>query len=129
MRANAMKFMPNLFRKAQLRAIFLAFPDPHFKARKHKARIVSETLTAEYAYVLKEGGVVYTISDVKDLHEWMIHHFSSAPSFARLSEDEMSSDDLVSCMKTKTEEGKKVERNGGEKYVACWRRLPDPSWP
>lgn len=41
LRGNAMKFLPNLFAQHQLSKIFLCFPDPHFKARKHKARIVS----------------------------------------------------------------------------------------
>ena len=52
-RANAMKFLPNFFRAHSLTTIFLCYPDPHFKARKHKARIVSPTLNDEYAYVLK----------------------------------------------------------------------------
>ena len=65
-RANAMKFMPNYFPKHSLSALFFLFPDPHFKTRKHKARIISPTLLAEYAYVLKPGGIVYTITDVRD---------------------------------------------------------------
>lgn len=40
-RANAMKFLPNFFEKGQLKKIFFLFPDPHFKARKHKARIIT----------------------------------------------------------------------------------------
>lgn len=40
-RGNAMKFLPNMFHKGQLRKMFFCFPDPHFKARKHKARIIS----------------------------------------------------------------------------------------
>ena len=40
-RANAMKFLPNFFHKGQLKKIFFLFPDPHFKARKHKARIIT----------------------------------------------------------------------------------------
>ncbi|PNI39141.1 METTL1 isoform 8, partial [Pan troglodytes] len=31
-------------------------PDPHFKRTKHKWRIISPTLLAEYAYVLRVGG-------------------------------------------------------------------------
>lgn len=45
-RANSMKFLPNHFTRGQLNKIFLCFPDPHFKARKHKARIVSLTLNS-----------------------------------------------------------------------------------
>lgn len=40
-RTNAMKFLPNFFEHGQLSKIFFLFPDPHFKARKHKARIIS----------------------------------------------------------------------------------------
>lgn len=129
LRGNAMKFVPNFFTKAQLSKIFLCFPDPHFKARKHKARIVSATLTAEYAYVTKPSGIVYTITDVEDLHMWMKGHFEECPLFEPLSEEEMQADECVEIMKTETEEGKKVTRNGGMKYVACFRRLEDPPWP
>ncbi|KAI4164695.1 MAG: hypothetical protein LQ342_001670 [Letrouitia transgressa] len=127
-RANTMKFLPNFFKKAQLAKIFLCFPDPHFKARKHKARIVSATLNSEYAFVLRPGGVLYTITDVADLHTWMVRHFEDHPSFARLNEDEQEADKCVETMKMETEEGKKVERNKGEKFVACFQRLQDPPW-
>lgn len=128
-RANTMKFLPNFFRKAQLRKIFICFPDPHFKPKKHKARIVSTTLNSEYAFVLRPGGVVYTITDVEDLHRWILSHFAAHPSFERLGKDEEDADECVQIMKTETEEGKKVDRNKGDKYVACFRRLEDPPWP
>jgi tRNA (guanine-N7-)-methyltransferase len=128
LRANTMKFLPNFFRKHQLSKIFLCFPDPHFKARKHKARIVSATLNSEYAYVVRPGGIIYTITDVEDLHNWMVEHFDSHPSFQRVPEDEQEADECVSIMRTETEEGKKVERNKGKKFVALFRRLEDPEW-
>ncbi|KAK5134137.1 hypothetical protein LTR08_006912 [Meristemomyces frigidus] len=128
-RANTMKFLPNFFAKAQLTKIFLCFPDPHFKARKHKARIVSATLNSEYAFVLAPGGMVYTITDVEDLHVWMVEHLAAHPSFARVAEGEAEGDECVAVMRRETEEGKKVERNGGRKFVAVFRRLEDPAWP
>ncbi|KAF2018884.1 hypothetical protein BU24DRAFT_364202 [Aaosphaeria arxii CBS 175.79] len=128
-RANTMKFLPNFFAKGQLAKIFLCFPDPHFKQRKHKARIVSYTLNSEYAYVLKPGGIVYTITDVEDLHKWMVEHLEKHPSFERVREEEQEKDECVEIMRTETEEGKKVERNKGMKYVALFRRLEDPAWP
>ncbi|KAL8753629.1 MAG: hypothetical protein Q9184_005359 [Pyrenodesmia sp. 2 TL-2023] len=129
LRANTMKFLPNFFRRAQLTKIFFCFPDPHFKARKHKARIVSTTLNSEYAYVMKPEGIVYTITDVEDLHKWMVQHFDEHPSFERVPKDKEAEDECVKTMMVETEEGKKVERNKGEKYVACFRRLEDPPWP
>ncbi|KAI2628803.1 putative methyltransferase [Hypoxylon sp. NC1633] len=128
LRANTMKFLPNLFRKGQISKIFICFPDPHFKQRKHKARIVSTTLNSEYAYVLKPGGIVYTITDVEDLHQWMVQHFDAHPSFERVPEEEEDNDVFVAYMSTETEEGKKVERNKGPKFIALFRRLEDPPW-
>ncbi len=128
-RANTMKFLPNFFRRGQLTKIFLCFPDPHFKARKHKARIVSSTLVSEYAYVLRPQGRMYTITDVEDLHLWMVKHFQESPSFERVESEELVEDECVKCMREETEEGKKVERNGGTKFVAVFRRVEDPPWP
>ncbi|CAF9926705.1 MAG: tRNA (guanine-N(7)-)-methyltransferase [Alectoria fallacina] len=163
LRANTMKFLPNFFTRGQLSHIFLCFPDPHFKARKHKARIVSSTLCAEYAYVLKPGGCVYTITDVEDLGEWMRRRFEAFGNSGVRGEDdgvetregqgkgvfekiELPEEGkegewvveggekgqmgmLVRCIREETEEGKKVSRNGGKKFVSVYRRRKDPAWP
>ncbi|KAF3893159.1 tRNA (guanine-N(7)-)-methyltransferase [Trichophyton interdigitale] len=140
-RSNTMKFLPNFFFRHQLSKIFICFPDPHFKARKHKARIVSTTLNAEYAYVLRPGGMLYTITDVEDLHLWMVSHFDAKPAdndlnshdiaelWERVSDEELAADDCVRVMREETEEGKKVTRNNGQKFVAVWRRKANPEWP
>ena len=128
LRTNAMKFLPNFFRRGQLHKIFLCFPDPHFKSRKHKARIVSKTLNAEYAFVLQPGGIIYTITDVEDLSVWMAKHFCGHPAFKQMSQEEVEHDACVDIMKSETEEAKKVRRNQGQKFVACFRRVNDPLW-
>ena len=126
LRGNAMKFLPNFFVKGQLSKMFFCFPDPHFKQRKHKARIITNTLLSEYAYVLREGGVVYTITDVEDLHNWMVKHLDEHPLFERLSKEWEDQDKCVKIMYNATEEGQKVTRNKGSKWVACYKRLPSP---
>ncbi|AEY99012.1 FAGR192Cp [Eremothecium gossypii FDAG1] len=126
LRGNAMKFLPNFFEKSQLEKMFFCFPDPHFKQRKHKARIITNTLLSEYAYVLKEGGVIYTITDVLDLHNWMVEHLNMHPLFDRLDDEWLDQDPCVRIMRHATEEGKKVARKQGDKFVACFRRLPNP---
>ncbi|XP_077185071.1 tRNA (guanine-N(7)-)-methyltransferase isoform X3 [Paroedura picta] len=90
-RSNAMKHLPNFFRKGQLCKMFFLFPDPHFKKTKHKWRIISTTLLAEYAYVLRE----------------------------------QASDPVVNLLGSSTEEGKKVQRNGGKTFPAVFRRVAD----
>ena len=121
-----MKFLPNYFAKHSLSSIFFLFPDPHFKQRKHKARIISPTLLAEYAYVLRPGGVVYTITDVEDLHVWMKSHLEAFPLFEVVEEATLRAEGkgpILDAVYGGTEEGKKVERNSGSKYLACFRRI------
>jgi tRNA (guanine-N7-)-methyltransferase len=125
-RANAMKFLPNYFAKHSLSSLFFLFPDPHFKSRKHKARIISPTLLAEYAYALRPGGIIYTITDVKDLHEWMKSHLEGFPLFESVDEETLRAEgkgSVIDAVYTSTEEGKKVERNGGDKWFAGFKRI------
>jgi tRNA (guanine-N7-)-methyltransferase len=126
MRTNSMKFLPNYFPKGSIQKIFFCFPDPHFKRKNHPRRIVSERLLSEYAFFLAPGAKLYTITDVKELHEWHVNKCDSHPLFERIPDDsdEMRQDPCVHAMKTETEEGKKVERNGGSKYYAVYRRIP-----
>lgn len=125
-RSNAMKYLPNFFKKGQLEKMFFLFPDPHFKKAKHKWRIINETLLAEYAYVLAEGGLVYTITDVHDLHLWMKEHLEKHPLFEILTQDELDQDPVVAKLYESTEEGQKVSRAQGEKWCAVFRRIKDP---
>ena len=57
----------------QLTKMFFLFPDPHFKKMKHKWRIISPTLLAEYAYVLKVGVSCVSLSHFLIMH---IYSFS-----------------------------------------------------
>ena len=80
-RTNAMKCMAHFFEKAQLEKMFFLFPDPHFKKKKHKARIITHSLLSEYAYYLQPGGRLYIATDVPDLFAWMSAHLDAHPLF------------------------------------------------
>lgn len=123
LRTNAMKYLPNYFYKAQLSKIFFLYPDPHFKKSKHKWRIINPALLAEYAYVLKKGGHIYTVTDVEDLHVWMTSHLEAHILFKRLTDEETSLDILHDKLLNSSEEAQKVERNHGQKFLSIFRRL------
>ncbi|GAB9463193.1 hypothetical protein Gpo141_00000662 [Globisporangium polare] len=125
LRTNAMRYLPHYFSKGQLTKLFFCFPDPQFKQRNHRRRIVSTALLAEYAYLLAPGGILYTITDVEELHNWHVEKCTSHPCFTRISDEELSTDPCVEAMTEETEEGKKVARGGGKKYVAVFRRKAD----
>lgn len=122
-RTNSMKYIPNYFEKGQLSKMFFLFPDPHFKEKNHRRRVISTHLLDEYAYVLRVGGIIYTITDVEELGVWMKECLEKHPLFEALSEDEVEADPCVKLLSSATEEGQKVARNGGMTYQAIFRRI------
>ena len=89
LRTNAMKYLPNYIRKGQLSRMFFCFPDPHFKEKNHRRRIISQVLLSEYMYYLKPNGVIYTITDVEDLSLWHKKQLEDLPGFELLTEDQL----------------------------------------
>lgn len=131
LKTNSMKFLPNYFQAASLDKLFFCFPDPHFKRKNYQRRIVSERLLSEYAHVLKPStGRLYCITDVEELHQWHVEKCDAHPLFRRIIDSEaVEADPCVQAMKHETEEGKKVEREGRNKYYAVYERIPDADAP
>lgn len=57
-----------------------------------RVRAGSTTLLSDYAYVLAEGGLLYTVTDVKDLYDWETETLDAHPMFQRVPLT-----DLVRC--------------------------------
>ncbi|KAL7160478.1 hypothetical protein ABFS83_01G097600 [Erythranthe nasuta] len=122
-RTNSMKYIPNYFEKGQLTKMFFLFPDPHFKEKNHRRRVISPHLLDEYAYVLRVGGIIYTITDVEELGVWMNACLDGHPLFEAVSESELEADPVVELLSSATEEGQKVARNEGQTFRAVYRRI------
>ncbi|WCJ33486.1 tRNA (guanine-N-7) methyltransferase [Euphorbia peplus] len=122
-RTNSMKYIPNYFGKGELSKMFFLFPDPHFKEKNHRRRVISPHLLDEYAYVLEVGGIIYTITDVEELGEWMRQCLEKHPLFEALTEEELGADPVIKLLSTATEEGQKVARNDGQTFQAVYRRI------
>lgn len=71
-------------------------------------------------------GKLYTITDVEDLHDWMVLHILAHPLFEKLTEAEIEKDPVVAMLFDSTEEGQKVTRNSGKKFPAVFRRVENP---
>lgn len=122
-RTNSMKYIPNYFCKGQLSKMFFLFPDPHFKEKNHRRRVISLQLLDEYAFVLDVGGIIYTITDVEELGDWMKCCLENHPLFAAVTEEELKVDPVFKLLSCATEEGQKVARNGGQTFYAAYRRI------
>ncbi|CAL5052103.1 unnamed protein product [Urochloa decumbens] len=125
-RTNSMKYIPNYFRKAQLTKMFFLFPDPHFKEKNHRRRVISMQLLDEYAYVMEVGGIIYTITDVEELGDWMRSCLEKHPLFEAVPDEVVKADPVVKLLSTATEESQKVARNGGQTFHAIFRRISLP---
>ncbi|CAA2998642.1 tRNA (guanine-N(7)-)-methyltransferase [Olea europaea subsp. europaea] len=106
-RTNSMKYIPNYFEKGQLTKMFFLFPDPHFKEKNHRRRVINLHLLDEYAYVLREGGIIYTMTDVEELGVWMNSCLKGHPLFEAVTKEELEADPVVKLLSTATEEGQK----------------------
>jgi tRNA (guanine-N7-)-methyltransferase len=65
--ANLSVDLPRLFPAGRVSRFFLNFPDPWWKARQHKRRVMSPELVAELFGLLVEDGEIYVATDVFDI--------------------------------------------------------------
>ncbi|OHT09955.1 hypothetical protein TRFO_21055 [Tritrichomonas foetus] len=123
--ANTMRTLMRYLNPHTIEKIFVLFPDPHFKKRKMKWRIISQQLMDEYAFVMKDDGNAkfYLVTDVKDYFDYAVPIIEAHPLFERISEEEAAEDICLKTALTATEESKKVDRNKGSKYAALFRRI------
>ena len=62
--ANMSVDMPRLFAAGSVRRFFLNFPDPWFKSRQHKRRVIGPALIAEIGRALAPAGELYVMTDI-----------------------------------------------------------------
>lgn len=121
-RTNTMKTLHNYFKPNSVEKMFICFADPHFKKVNHRRRIINQSLLTDYAYILKDGGRIYEVTDVKDLHDWNCLHLGQHPMFERIPKEELKDDPCIAAMREETDEAQKVIRNGGSIWHAVFRK-------
>jgi tRNA (guanine-N7-)-methyltransferase len=65
--ANMSVDLPRLFPAGRVHRFFLNFPDPWFKSRQHKRRVMSAELVADLHALLEPRGEVYVNTDIFEL--------------------------------------------------------------
>eukprot|EP00345_Euplotes_harpa_P002700 CAMPEP_0168332192 /NCGR_PEP_ID=MMETSP0213-20121227/8812_1 /TAXON_ID=151035 /ORGANISM="Euplotes harpa, Strain FSP1.4" /LENGTH=272 /DNA_ID=CAMNT_0008336171 /DNA_START=301 /DNA_END=1120 /DNA_ORIENTATION=+ len=121
-RTNVMKCIFNYFEKETLSKMFFCFADPHFKKVNFRRRIINSSLLTEYAYLLKEGGKIYTVTDVKSLYDWNVSFLGSHPLFEEVTGEEKDNDPCIKMMCEMTDEAKKVIKRGDPCWAAVFRK-------
>ena len=94
----------------------------HYFCGQCRRRIINTHLLTEYAFFLKPGGILYTITDVEEVGQWMWSRLEEHPLFEEVPEAELAQDEAAKLLASATEEGKKVARNKGSTWRAVFRR-------
>lgn len=92
---------------------------------------VHDTALFQNICVLTQQGVSDNSCLMLSLFEMRIgetkKHFRKLALFKKVGQEWEENDECVKIMRNATEEGKKVERKKGDKFVACFTRLPTPA--
>lgn len=84
---NSLRVLLNSFPSGTLQRVTIQFPDPWFKKRHAKRRVVQPELVDTLATYLIDGGEVFLQSDVKVLAQEMCDRFDEHPAFYKQGQD------------------------------------------
>ncbi len=127
---NAMVYHANahenldLAPKGSIVQFHVQFPDPCFKKRHQKRRILQPKLMRGMAEVLPMGGKVFLQSDVKPLAEEMYYFMAQEPAFKSLWDPSLLVD---SPFEERTEWERHHEAEGEPIYRMMFEKIAEPS--
>ncbi len=81
MKKNAELLLKYFIPEGALDAIYINFPDPWFKKRHHKRKLINPESVRLFARALKKGGTLFFTSDDPDYVTWCVDHFQTVPYF------------------------------------------------
>lgn len=118
-KSNALLFLPNYFRPNSLKKIFVLFPDPHFKKRKQKGRIICKQMMQVLKYLLRDDGDLYVSTDVKELYQDMCKTITESKCFSEKKEIEQ--DELLEMCHKSTDEANRAGIKSGHTFGKVFR--------
>ncbi len=84
---NSLKPILDSLPNGVLRQVTIQFPDPWFKRKHQKRRVVQPELVAALAAAMPSGSSVFLQSDIQAVAIEMVDRFSENPAFCRQHED------------------------------------------
>lgn len=76
---NAWELVPHLFAEESLEQIILNFPDPWWKKKHHKRKVINDTFVDVLVQRLKPGGRIYIATDVPHLFDEYLERLEANP--------------------------------------------------
>ncbi|MEJ6482435.1 tRNA (guanosine(46)-N7)-methyltransferase TrmB [Nostoc punctiforme UO1] len=85
---NSLRSLLSSLPSGSLQRVTIQFPDPWFKTRHAKRRVVQPELVAELASYLAVGGIVFVQSDMEFIAVEMRDRFAAHPAYQKVGTEE-----------------------------------------
>ena len=95
-----------------LRSISFNFPDPWFKKRHHKRRVIQPEFIDILSNSMQKGSLIYIKTDVGDLFDYMNYMISSNFKFKKIEKEDLNYSESFNPNKLQTNREKYVIING-----------------
>tara|TARA_A100001035_G_scaffold217589_1_gene177501 strand:+ start:87 stop:716 length:630 start_codon:yes stop_codon:yes gene_type:complete len=105
---NILNDVQSKFIYKKIKSISFNFPDPWFKKRHHKRRIIQPEFMNNLANSLQKGSLIFIKTDVKDLFDYMDSTISSNFNFKTIAKKDLNYHQSFNPNKVKTNREKYV---------------------
>ena len=105
---NFLNDVQNQFIFQNARSISLYFPDPWFKKRHHKRRVIQPEFIKTLSNLLRRGSLIFIKTDVKDLFDYMDCTISNNFNFETLDKKDFNYSECFNPNKFQTNREKYV---------------------
>ena len=99
---NFLNDVQSKFIMENVRSISLNFPDPWFKKRHHKRRVIQPDFINVLSNLLQKGSQIFIKTDVKDLFDYMDYTISSNFNFKKIDKNDFNYSDSFNPNKVLT---------------------------
>ena len=92
----------------KLKSISFNFPDPWFKKRHHKRRVIQPEFINKISNSMQKGSLIYIKTDVRELFDYMDYTISSNLNFREMDKEDFNYDKSFNPNKVQTNREKYV---------------------
>ena len=120
---NILNDFHSIFIIKRLKSVSFNFPDPWFKKRHQKRRIIQPELINIFSNLMQEGSIIYIKTDVKDLFEYMDCTILSNCNFEKIDKKDFNYSESFNPNKVQTNREKNVLINELEIFENIYTRI------
>ena len=121
--SNILNDVQSKFIFKNVKRISFNFPDPWFKKRHYKRRVVQPNFINILSNSLKKESLIFIKTDVKDLFDYMDHTISSNNNFKKIDKKELNYSESFNPNQVKTNREKYVINNQFDIFERIYRKI------